>query len=442
MRMLVMRMMRGGRRRRWVVVIVRVHAVSIATLLGGNKTLDHESRLAEPRNLLLHGNAVLAVGSATKHGLLLLIIKVASPAGEKALESRLGTVVAARSSVAIRATDGPANSTARFGGEAVDAAVNVGDANDGANGESNGSHAQDHDDRLRWRTMVVVAMWAVLVMRRAAVMGRMWVVLAVLGLHGREVVVVLSVAVSMLFVLRRRGRMVTVARRRGRKLVRRLIMVRGRRERSLVSWRRRSLSVVGRRWESSLGWSMARGAERRSVVRRSWVRMVSGELVLGGSVRMISVGARAVTMGTVAVKPFGAKVTSSVLDLLGERVHNALDAVAIPEGGESGRGRGRSTMATATTAKALLDGHFLLFDKFHKFRSLGVKEFELLDLSLELIIGIGHLSLVVALTVALVSLLKGTMEIEHQSRRRLSESQKKFGDVNTVAVDLVDGKAK
>jgi hypothetical protein len=151
MRMRV-RMVRG--RRRWVVVIVRVHLlrvhlVRITALFGSNKALNHESRLTEPRNLLLHSNAVLAVGSATKHGLLLLVIEVTSPASEKTLESRPGTIVAAGASVVVRTTNGPANSTARFGGEAVDTAVNVADANDRANGESNSSHAQHHDDRLR-----------------------------------------------------------------------------------------------------------------------------------------------------------------------------------------------------------------------------------------------------------------------------------------------------
>lgn len=81
----------GGRRsmRVRVVVGMRVEVVrrtpgshvSVgATLLSSNKTLDHEGSLAEPRNLLLHGDAVFAGGSVVKHGLLLLVV-VAGPPG-------------------------------------------------------------------------------------------------------------------------------------------------------------------------------------------------------------------------------------------------------------------------------------------------------------------------------------------------------------------------
>lgn len=143
--------MRDRVRRRgrwWVVVEVRVHSVRIAALLGSHEALDHKGRLAESRNLLFHGDAVLAVGSAAKHGLLLLVVVIAVPTGEKALESGPGTIVVARAPVVLRATNSPADGSSRFGSEAVNTAVDVADTNDGADSKSNGGHAKDHDQGL------------------------------------------------------------------------------------------------------------------------------------------------------------------------------------------------------------------------------------------------------------------------------------------------------
>lgn len=297
---------------------------------------------------------------------------------------------------------------------------------------------------------------------RMVTMGR--VSLAVLEFIGREM---LSMTVFMLVALMR-GRMVAVSvgsrvmgrrrvvavvrmvrgalvrrlmavlRWRGRSFVVRRALVVGRRERSLVS-RGRSLSVVRRR-ELSFGGSMARNTEWRSTVRLAVASVVSGELVSRGTARGTVRGTiEFFEMGTVAVKPLGAQVTGRVLDLFGKGVHNALNGIAIPERGESGRRRWGSAMVTTKATEALLDGHFLFMNALHQLFGLGVEELELLDLSLELVVEVGHLSILVALALGLV---EGAVEIENESRGRLSESQEEFGRINSMAIDLIDGKAK
>lgn len=57
-------------------------------LLSSDETLYHKGCLAEPCNLLLHGNAVFTVGSVAQHGLLLFVV-LASPPGENAADRLL-----------------------------------------------------------------------------------------------------------------------------------------------------------------------------------------------------------------------------------------------------------------------------------------------------------------------------------------------------------------
>lgn len=89
-RAVVRRRPMGWRRSMRVRVVVRMRVevvrrtpgshISVgATLLGSNETLDHKGSLAEPRNLLLHSDAVFAVGSVVKHGLLLLVVVTGPP---------------------------------------------------------------------------------------------------------------------------------------------------------------------------------------------------------------------------------------------------------------------------------------------------------------------------------------------------------------------------
>lgn len=97
-------MRRGAVRRRtmgWrsvrvrVVILVNmvrrslVNHTSVGTaLLSSDETLYHKGCLAEPCNLLLHGDAILTVGSVAQHGLLLLVV-LAGPPGENAADCPL-----------------------------------------------------------------------------------------------------------------------------------------------------------------------------------------------------------------------------------------------------------------------------------------------------------------------------------------------------------------
>lgn len=442
--------MRMGRRRRRRVVVIAmgmrvrmsVHALShipssIATLLGVDEPLDHEGGLAESCNLLLHGDTVLAVGSAmSKHSLLFLVV-LSSPSAHNALNSASDTCRAAAVAgtvLTVRSANGSADGTSRLGGQMSDTAVDVGETDNRKKGKGDSGHTKSHQNGVRARRSMVVTVMARRARGSMVVKGVVRVLVP--RLHRREpVVAMLSVVGTMGRRRRRRGRReitmgrrgeVAMGRRRGQIAVRRrrrklAILRRGR---ELAIRRRRRMLTMGRRRRRA----MARRAERWSSMGwGEWVRVVSRELV---RLVVVVTVVRAHSVPAVAIiEESAVNVSGGVLDSLGDGVDNALEAVTVPEFREAGR-RGRWSAVVGTSfAEALVDGHFLFVDLDHKIMGLGVKCLELLDLGQKLFVHLGLLMVVaLALTLAFTLALGlfSAMEVEYKSGSSLAESQEKL----------------